>query len=113
MISLRGIRSYQIGNGLSTKQYQYCVVADKENLLPITLLLTFRKHVSLLGLDCSGMRNGAEHNVMDQHCADHGVFVVENMINLDQRDRSYSPTAAKDHSGDPQQTRLCEDLCAR
>ena len=42
MISLRGIRSYQIGNGLSTKQYQYCVVADKENLLPITLLLTFR-----------------------------------------------------------------------
>ena len=43
-----------------------------------------QKHVSLLGLDCSGMRNGAEHNVMDQHCADHGVFVVENMINLDQ-----------------------------
>lgn len=43
-----------------------------------------QKHVSLLGLDCSGMRNGAEHNVMDQHCADHGVFVVENIINLDQ-----------------------------
>ena len=50
MISLRGIRSYQIGNGLSTKQYQYCVVADKENLLPITLLLTFRIFGALLHL---------------------------------------------------------------
>ena len=40
------------------------------------------KEVSLVGLDFSGMRLGAEHNPMDHHCAEHGMFAVENMANL-------------------------------
>ena len=41
------------------------------------------KGVSIIGVDCAGVRNGEEHTPMDQHCADHGVFIVENLCNLD------------------------------
>ena len=42
-----------------------------------------KKSVSIIGVDCAGVRNGKEHTPMDQHCADHGVFIVENLCNLD------------------------------
>lgn len=35
-----------------------------------------------IGVDFSGMRLGAEHNPMDRHCAEHGMYAVENMTNL-------------------------------
>ena len=38
--------------------------------------------VSIIGVDCAGVRNGKEHTPMDQHCADRGVFIVENLCNL-------------------------------
>ncbi len=41
-----------------------------------------QRQVSLIGLDFSGLRNGAEHTPMDQYCADHNTFVVENLSNL-------------------------------
>ena len=41
------------------------------------------KGVSIIGVDCAGVQNGKEHTPMDQHCADHGVFIVENLCNLD------------------------------
>ena len=41
------------------------------------------KRVSIIGIDCAGIRRGKEHVPMDQHCADHGVFVVENLCDLD------------------------------
>ena len=40
------------------------------------------KQISIIGIDCAGIRRGKEHVPMDQHCADHGVFVVENLCNL-------------------------------
>lgn len=40
------------------------------------------KGVSIIGVDCAGIRRGAEHTPKDQHCADHGTFVVENLCNL-------------------------------
>ena len=40
------------------------------------------KMIRLIGLDFSGMRLGAEHNLMDRYCSDHGVFALENMCNL-------------------------------
>ena len=40
------------------------------------------KNVSIIGVDCAGVRNGKEHTSMDQHCADHGVFIVENLCDL-------------------------------
>lgn len=40
------------------------------------------KGISIIGIDCSGIRRGKEHTPKDQLCADHGVFVVENLCNL-------------------------------
>lgn len=40
------------------------------------------KGVSMIGVDCSGIRRGKEHTPKDQYCADRGVFVVENLCNL-------------------------------
>ena len=48
----------------------------------IDLLLA--KGVSIIGTDCGGIRRGSEHVPTDQRCADRGVFVVENLRNLQQ-----------------------------
>ena len=40
------------------------------------------KRVSIIGIDCSGIRRGKEHVTADQFCADRGVFVVENLCGL-------------------------------
>ena len=41
------------------------------------------KGVSIIGIDCSGIRRGAQHIPADQRCADKGTFVVENLCELD------------------------------
>ena len=38
--------------------------------------------ISLIGIDAAGIRRGKEHTPADQYCADHGVFVIENLCNL-------------------------------
>ena len=40
------------------------------------------KHVRIIVVDFSGLRNGTEHTPTDQYCADHGTFIVENACNL-------------------------------
>ena len=40
------------------------------------------KRISIIGIDCAGIRRGKEHVPTDQHCADHGIFVIENLCNL-------------------------------
>lgn len=40
------------------------------------------KNVSIIGVDFAGVRRGKEHTPMDQRCAEHGVFVIENLCNL-------------------------------
>lgn len=40
------------------------------------------RKISIIGIDFSGVRNGSEHTLMDQHCADRDVFIVENLCNL-------------------------------
>lgn len=40
------------------------------------------KEISIIGMDCSGIRRGREHTPKDQICADRGVFVVENLCGL-------------------------------
>ena len=40
------------------------------------------KGVSVIGVDFAGVRRGKEHTAKDQYCADHGVFIVENLCNL-------------------------------
>lgn len=41
-----------------------------------------QKNVSMIGVDFAGVRRGKEHTPMDQYCADHGVFIIENLCNL-------------------------------
>jgi kynurenine formamidase len=41
------------------------------------------KRISLIGIDFAGVRRGSEHTPKDQYCADRGVFIVENLCNLD------------------------------
>lgn len=40
------------------------------------------KGISIIGLDFAGIRRGKEHIPKDRYCAQHGVFVVENLLNL-------------------------------
>lgn len=39
--------------------------------------------VSIIGVDCGGVRRGKEHIPVDQRLADRGIFVVENLIDLE------------------------------
>jgi kynurenine formamidase len=39
--------------------------------------------VAMIGVDFAGVRRGAEHTPKDQYCADRGVFIVENLCNLE------------------------------
>ena len=41
------------------------------------------KKISVIGLDFAGIRRTPEHIPADQRCADRGVFVIENLRNLD------------------------------
>ncbi|HUX40242.1 MAG TPA: cyclase family protein [Rectinemataceae bacterium] len=41
------------------------------------------KRVSIIGLDFVGARREPEHTAKDRYCADRGVFIVENLRNLD------------------------------
>lgn len=40
------------------------------------------KGVSIIGIDCAGIRRGKEHRSKVQYCADKGIFVIENLCNL-------------------------------
>lgn len=42
-----------------------------------------KKRVSMIGIDCAGIRRGKEHTLIDQYCADRDTFVVENIANLE------------------------------
>ncbi len=40
------------------------------------------KGVSIIGIDFAGVRREGEHTPKDQYCADRGVFIIENLCNL-------------------------------
>lgn len=40
------------------------------------------KEISIIGLDFAGIRRGSEHIPTDSHCAEKGVFIVENLCKL-------------------------------
>lgn len=40
------------------------------------------KNISIIGVDCGGIRRGKEHVPADQRCANQGVFVIENLYNV-------------------------------
>lgn len=38
--------------------------------------------ISIIGVDCAGIRRTPQHIPADRYCAEHDVFVVENLCNL-------------------------------
>ena len=56
--------------------------AAHPQLAPRLIDALIDRRIAILGLDFAGLRRGAEHTPMDRHCADRGVFVVENLCNL-------------------------------
>ncbi len=38
--------------------------------------------VSMIAVDCAGIRRGREHTPKDQYCAERGCFVIENLCSL-------------------------------
>lgn len=56
---------------------------EHPQLSPALVDTLLEKQVSIIGVDCAGVRRGREHTPTDQRCADQGVFVVENLCNLD------------------------------
>lgn len=40
------------------------------------------KHIRFIGLDFPGAQRKENHKVIDQKCADHQIFIIENLTNL-------------------------------
>lgn len=55
---------------------------DHPQLANDLIELLIEREVSIIGIDCAGIRRGLEHTKTDQYCAEHNVFVVENLCNL-------------------------------
>lgn len=41
------------------------------------------RNVSFIGVDMAGVKETDDHERIDQYCADRGVFIIENLNNLD------------------------------
>jgi len=68
------------------KEHKYGTPAylkTKIELANVLIRDLIAKKVSMIGIDFPGIRKPAEHPQADQYCADHGVFVIENLANLD------------------------------
>lgn len=65
-------------NAYGSKEY----IVNNPQLSDELIEKLVEKKVSLIGIDCSGVRRGAGHKIADRYCADRGVFIVENLCNL-------------------------------
>lgn len=65
--------------GYGTKEY-FSNHPQLSNQLIKELL---KRNISIIGVDFAGVRRGKEHTPMDQHCANQGVFIVENLCHLE------------------------------
>ncbi len=64
--------------GYGTKKY----FKEHPQLSNELIEVLLKKKISIIGVDFAGVRRGKEHTPMDQHCADQGVFIIENLCNL-------------------------------
>jgi len=63
--------------GYGTPEY----FKNHPQLAPELIYFLLEKRISLIGVDCAGVRRGGEHTPMDQYCAERSVFIVENLAN--------------------------------
>ena len=69
-----------IAYGYGTEQYRH----NHPQLSMDLIEALIRRQVSIIGIDAPGVRRGREHTPADQYCADHDMFIVENMCHLEQ-----------------------------
>ncbi|MBR2596766.1 MAG: cyclase family protein [Solobacterium sp.] len=69
-----------IAIGYGTEQYRH----NHPQLSMDLIEALIRRQVSIIGIDAPGVRRGREHTPADQYCADHDMFIVENMCHLEQ-----------------------------
>ena len=62
-----------------TKEY----FSDHPQLSGMLIDKLLEQKISIIGIDFAGIRRGKEHTPKDQYCADKGVFIVENLCNLE------------------------------
>ncbi|MCI5772993.1 MAG: cyclase family protein [Erysipelotrichaceae bacterium] len=56
---------------------------DHPQLSPSLIDCLIAKQVRFIGIDAPGIRNHAQHEIADRQCEKHGIYVIENLINLD------------------------------
>jgi kynurenine formamidase len=61
--------------GYETKKY----FTEHPQLSNELLEALLQKKVSIVDVNFAGVRRGKEHTPMDQYCADHGAFIIENL----------------------------------
>ena len=61
--------------GYETKKY----FTEHPQLSNELLEALMQKKVSIVDVNFAGVRRGKEHTPMDQYCADHGAFIIENL----------------------------------
>lgn len=65
-------------------QYGHRAYFSNHSQLSNTLIdALIEKKVSFIGIDAAGVRNGREHITADKRCEEEGIFIIENLDNLD------------------------------
>lgn len=41
-----------------------------------------KRRIRFIGVDCAGIQKGSEHEKIDRLCEDNGIYVIENLVNL-------------------------------
>lgn len=65
--------------GYGTKEYFATNIELSDKLIDSLI----KKEISFIGIDMNGAQKPATHQYIDQYCADRGVFIIENLNNLD------------------------------
>ncbi len=65
--------------GYGTKEYFSTYIELSDELVDALIA----KKVNFIGVDMAGAKKPADHPRIDQHCANHGIFVIENLNHLD------------------------------
>lgn len=66
-------------HGYGTNEYFSTYIELSDELVDYLI----DKKVSFIGVDMSGAKKPDDHPRIDQYCADRGVFIIENLNNLD------------------------------
>lgn len=48
------------------------------------ILYLLKKKIRFIGIDCAGVRRRKEHEEIDRLCEENGVYIIENLFNLNQ-----------------------------